>query len=89
MNLKARLARQPYLAGRQITETDWRLFRDAGALRRRVLLDLPLQPPAHCRLHEPEPLPARALRMPGIAATVKPRYYVIGYWSVKKVNRAA
>ena len=25
-------------------------------------------------------------RFPGVAATVKPRYYVIGYWSVKKVN---
>jgi putative glutathione S-transferase len=25
-------------------------------------------------------------QVPGIAATVKPRYYVIGYWSVKKVN---
>jgi len=25
-------------------------------------------------------------RVPGVAATVKPRYYVIGYWSVKKVN---
>jgi putative glutathione S-transferase len=24
--------------------------------------------------------------VPGVAATVKPRYYVINYWSIKKVN---
>ena len=27
-----------------------------------------------------------ALLFACVAATVKPRYYVIGYWSVKKVN---
>ena len=25
-------------------------------------------------------------QVPGIAATVKPRYYVINYWSIKRVN---
>jgi hypothetical protein len=25
-------------------------------------------------------------QVPGIAATVKPRYYVLGYWSIKKLN---
>jgi putative glutathione S-transferase len=24
--------------------------------------------------------------MPGVAETVTPRYYVIGYWSIKKLN---
>jgi len=25
-------------------------------------------------------------QVPGVAATVKPRYYVINYWSIRKVN---
>ena len=51
--LEARLSRQRYLVGRQITEADWRLFPTLGALRRRLFLAVPLQQEADRRLSEP------------------------------------
>ena len=48
--LEARLSRQRYLVGRQVTEADWRLFPTLGALRRRLLLAVPLQQEADRRL---------------------------------------
>ena len=84
--LEARLARQPYLVGRQITEADWRLFPTL------VRFDVAYFSIFRCNRQRIADFPnlSRYLRelyrMPGVAATVKPRYYVIGYWSVKKVN---
>ena len=41
--LEARLGRQRYLVGHQLTEADWRLFPTLLALRRRLLFDLQMQ----------------------------------------------
>ena len=84
--LEARLALQPYLVGRQVTEADWRLFPTL------VRFDVAYFSIFRCNRQRIADYPnlSRYLRelyrVPGIAATVKPRYYVIGYWSVKKVN---
>ena len=84
--LDARLGRQPYLAGRQITEADWRLFPTL------VRFDVAYFSLFRCnrqRIADYANLSrylSQLYRVPGIAATVKARYYVIGYWSVKKVN---
>ncbi len=84
--IEARLGRQPYLAGKQITEADWRLFPTL------VRFDVAYFSIFRCNRQRIADFPnlSRYLRelyrVPGIAATVKPRYYVIGYWSVKKVN---
>ena len=84
--LDARLSRQRYLLGRTITEADWRLFPTL------VRFDVAYFSIFRCNRQRIADFPnlSRYLRelyrVPGVAATVKPRYYVIGYWSVKKVN---
>jgi putative glutathione S-transferase len=84
--LEARLARQRYLVGGRITEADWRLFPtlvrfDAAYFslfkcNKRRIADYPNLANYMRELHA----------VPGVAATVKPRYYVIGYWSIAKLN---
>src|ERR1700751_4428844 len=84
--LEARLGRQRYLVGRQITEADWRLFPTLVRFdvayfslfkcNKRRIADYP-----NLAKYKPE-----LYQFPGIAATVKPRYYVINYGSIKKVN---
>ena len=59
--LEARLSRQRYLVGNQITEADWRSVSDFGAFRRRLFLAVQMQQTAHRRLPEPVELHARAL----------------------------
>ena len=84
--LDARLGRSRYLAGDRPTEADWRLFPTL------VRFDVAYFSIFRCNRQRIADYPnlgryVRELyRTPGIAATVKPRYYVIGYWSVKKVN---
>ena len=84
--LESRLSRQRYLVGEQQTEADWRLFPTL------VRFDVAYFSIFRCNRQRIADFPnlTRYLRelysVPGIAATVKPRYYVIGYWSVKKVN---
>ena len=84
--LEARLGKQRYLVGHQITEADWRLFPTL------VRFDVAYFSIFRCNRQRIADFPnlnrylRELYRMPGIAATVKPRYYVIGYWSVKKVN---
>ena len=56
--LEERLSKHRYLVGNQITEADWRLFPTARPLRRRLLLDLQVQPAAHRGLSEPVELHA-------------------------------
>ena len=85
--LEARLARQRYLVGNRITEADWRLLPDAPALRRRLFLAVQVQQEAHRRLSESVELHARALSaFPASRRPRVPRYYVIGYYSIKKLN---
>jgi putative glutathione S-transferase len=84
--LEARLGRQRYLVGHQITEADWRLFPTL------VRFDVAYFSLFKCNKRRVAEYPnllnyMRELYLvPGVAATVKPRYYVINYWSIKKVN---
>jgi putative glutathione S-transferase len=84
--LDARLGRSRYLVGDRPTEADWRLFPTL------VRFDVAYFSIFRCNRQRIADYPnlSRYLRelyrTPGIAATVKPRYYVVGYWSVKKVN---
>jgi len=84
--LDARLARQRYLVGHQITEADWRLFPTL------VRFDVAYFSLFRCNKKRIADYPnlanyMRALyQVPGVAATVKPRYYVINYWSIKRLN---
>lgn len=84
--LEARLSKQRYLVGEQHTEADWRLFPTLARF------DVAYFSIFRCNRQRIADFPnlSRYLRelyaVPGIAATVKPRYYVVGYWSVKKVN---
>ena len=84
--LEARLAKSRFLVGERPTEADWRLFPTL------VRFDVAYFSVFRCNRQRIADFPnlSRYLRellaVPGIAATVKPRYYVIGYWSIKKVN---
>jgi glutathionyl-hydroquinone reductase len=84
--IEARLGRNRFLLGDKTTEADWRLFPTL------VRFDVAYFSIFRCNRQRIADFPnlSRYLRelyrVPGIAATVKPRYYVIGYWSVKKVN---
>jgi len=84
--LEARLGRQRYLVGNQITEADWRLFPTL------VRFDVAYFSIFKCNKKRIQDYPnlwnyTRELyQVPGIAATVKPRQYVIGYYSIAKVN---
>jgi len=84
--LEARLGRQRYLVGRQITEADWRLFPTL------VRFDVAYFSLFKCNKRRIADYPNLSgymrdlYRVPGVAATVKPRYYVINYWSIKRVN---
>ncbi len=84
--LEARLGRQRYLVGRQITEADWRLFPML------VRFDVAYFSLFKCNRLRVADYPnllnymRELYQVPGVAATVKPRYYVINYWSIKRVN---
>jgi glutathionyl-hydroquinone reductase len=84
--LEARLGRQRYLVGRQMTEADWRLFPTL------VRFDVAYFSLFKCNRRRIADYPnllnymRELYQVPGIAATVKPRYYVINYWSIKRVN---
>lgn len=85
-DIEARLGRQRYLAGNQITEADWRLFPTL------VRFDVAYFSLFKCNRNRIADFPnllnyMRDLyAMQGIAETVKPRYYVIGYYSITRVN---
>jgi glutathionyl-hydroquinone reductase len=84
--LEARLGRQRYLVGRQITEADWRLFPTL------VRFDVAYFSLFKCNKKRIADYPnllnymRELYQVPGVAATVKPRYYVINYYSIKRVN---
>jgi putative glutathione S-transferase len=84
--LEGRLGRQRYLVGHQITEADWRLFPTL------VRFDVAYFSLFKCNRQRIADYPNLAnymrelYQVPGVAATVKPRYYVINYWSIKRVN---
>jgi putative glutathione S-transferase len=84
--LEARLSRHRYLIGAQITEADWRLFPTL------VRFDVAYFPLFKCNKKRIADYPnlsnymRELYRVPGIAATVKPRHYVAGYWSIERLN---
>jgi glutathionyl-hydroquinone reductase len=84
--LEARLARQRYLVGNRITEADWRL------LPTLLRFDVAYFSLFKCNRQRIADYPNLSNYMrelyavPGVAATVVPRYYVIGYYSIKKLN---
>jgi putative glutathione S-transferase len=84
--LEARLARQRYLTGRRITEADWRLFPTL------VRFDVAYFSLFRCNRQRIADYPnlsnymRELYALPGIAETVTPRYYVINYWSIARVN---
>jgi putative glutathione S-transferase len=84
--VEARLGRQRYLVGNQITEADWRLFPTL------VRFDVAYFSLFKCNRNRIADFPnllnyVRELyAIPGIAETVKPRYYVMGYYSITRVN---
>jgi putative glutathione S-transferase len=84
--LEARLARQRYLVGNRITEADWRL------LPTLLRFDVAYFSLFKCNKKRIADYPnlsnymRELYHVPGVADTVKPRYYVIGYYSIKKVN---
>jgi len=84
--IEARLGRQRYLAGNQITEADWRLFPTL------VRFDVAYFSLFKCNRNRIADFPnlmnyVRELyAVPGLAETVKPRYYVMGYYSIGRLN---
>ena len=84
--LEARLGRQRYLVGNRITEADWRLFPTL------VRFDVAYFSLFKCNRNRIADFPnllnymRELYAMPGIAETVKPRYYVINYYSIARVN---
>jgi glutathionyl-hydroquinone reductase len=84
--IEARLGRQRYLVGRQITEADWRLFPTL------VRFDVAYFSLFKCNRQRIADYPnlsnymRELYQVSGIADTVKPRYYVINYWSIRRVN---
>jgi putative glutathione S-transferase len=84
--IEARLGRQRYLIGNQITEADWRLFPTL------VRFDVAYFSLFKCNRNRIADFPnllnyVRELyALPGVAETVKPRYYVMGYYSITRVN---
>jgi putative glutathione S-transferase len=84
--LEARLGHQRYLVGREPTEADWRLFPTL------VRFDVAYFSLFRCNRQRIADFPnlsnymRELYQLPGIAATVKARYYVMNYWSIRRVN---
>ncbi len=84
--IEARLGRQRYLVGNQITEADWRLFPTL------VRFDVAYFSLFKCNRNRIADYPnllnymRELYAVPGVAETVKPRYYVMGYYSITRVN---
>jgi len=81
-----RLSRQRYLLGNQLTEADWRLFPTL------VRFDVAYFSIFKCNKKRVADYPNLSNYMrelyqePGVADTTKPRYYVINYYSILKLN---
>lgn len=84
--LEARLGRQRYLVGHQITEADWRLFPTLARF------DVAYNSLFKCNKKRIADYPnllnymRELYQVPGVAETVKPRHYVINYWSIARLN---
>jgi glutathionyl-hydroquinone reductase len=85
-DLEKRLSHSRYLIGRQCTEADWRLFPTL------VRFDVAYFSLFKCNKKRIADYPNLSnymhelYRVPGVSDTVKPRYYVINYYSITKLN---
>jgi glutathionyl-hydroquinone reductase len=85
-DLEKRLSHSRYLLGRQLTEADWRLFPTL------VRFDVAYFSLFKCNKKRIADYPnlsnymRELYRVPGVSDTVKPRYYVINYYSITKLN---
>jgi putative glutathione S-transferase len=84
--LEQRLSKQRYLVGKQITEADWRLFPTL------VRFDVAYFSLFKCNRQRIADYPnlhnymLELYQVPGVAATVTPRYYVLNYYAIPKAN---
>jgi len=84
--LEARLGKQRYLVGNQITEADWRLYPTL------VRFDVAYFSLFKCNRQRIADYPnlnnymRELYRVPGVAGTTFPRHYVINYYLIKKLN---
>ena len=84
--LEARLEKERFLVGEKPTEADWRLFPTL------VRFDVAYFSLFRCNRQRIADFPnlsrfmRELYRTPGVAETVKPRYYVINYWSNRRFN---
>jgi putative glutathione S-transferase len=80
------LGKHRYLVGHQLTEADWRLFPTL------VRFDVAYNSIFKCNRSRIADMPnllnymRELYAVPGVAATVKARHYVINYWSILRVN---
>ena len=84
--LEERLSRQRYLVGNQITEADWRLL---PTLLRFDVAYFSLFKCNRQRITDYANLSnymRELYQVPGVAATVTPRYYVMNYYAIAKLN---
>jgi glutathionyl-hydroquinone reductase len=85
-DLEKRLSSSRYLFGPQLTEADWRLFPTL------VRFDVAYFSLFKCNKKRIADYPnlsnymRELYRVPGVSDTVKPRYYVINYYSIAKLN---
>ncbi len=84
--LEERLSNRRYLVGHQITEADWRLYPTL------VRFDVAYFSIFKCNKKRIADYPNLSnymrdlYQVPGIAATTKPRYYVINYYAIRRLN---
>ncbi len=84
--LERRLSRQRFLVGGHLTEADWRLFPTL------VRFDVVYFSAFKCNKKRLADYPnlfsymRELYHVPGIAATVKPRHYILNYYSIPKAN---
>jgi len=84
--LEVCLSHRRYLVGERITEADWRLFPTL------VRFDVAYFSLFKCNQKRIADYPNLSNYMrelysvPGIAATIKPRQYIAGYWSIRRLN---
>jgi glutathionyl-hydroquinone reductase len=84
--LEARLSKQRYLVGNNITEADWRLYPTL------VRFDVAYFSLFKCNRQRIADYPnlnnymRELYRVPGVAGTTFPRHYVINYYSIRKLN---
>ena len=84
--IEARLGRQRYLVGDQTPKRTGGCFRRWCASTSLISRCSNATAAASPTFRICRTTCASSMRVPGVAATVKPRYYVMGYYSITRVN---